>query len=73
MQEHNYLNNAEEEKENIKDTVLESGIVYCHYAWHSENSENTCDECRALDGQEFDYYDEVPERHIQIANVMLRL
>ena len=32
------------------------------YVWHSENSENTCDVCTELDGQEFDFYDEVPER-----------
>lgn len=60
--EHNYLEDAQEEKQDIRDTVLKGGIVYYHYVWHSENGENTCDKCRALAGQVFDYYDEVPER-----------
>ena len=29
---------------------------------YSENGEHTCEECRKLDGREFDFYDEVPER-----------
>lgn len=60
--EHNYMIDANEEKHDIEDTVLKGGIVYYHYIWHSENGENTCKECKALDGQMFNYYDEVPER-----------
>lgn len=61
LQEHNYLNDAEEEKENIESKVLKGGVSYNKYVWHSENGEHTCDVCSELDGQEFDYYDEVPE------------
>ena len=62
LQEHNYLNDAEEEKGNIESKVLKGGVSYNKYVWHSENGEHTCDVCSELDGQEFDYYDEVPER-----------
>ena len=62
LQEHNYLNDAEEEKVNIESKVLKGGVSYNKYVWHSENGEHTCDVCAGLDGQEFDYYDEVPER-----------
>ena len=62
LQEHNYLSDAEEEKGNIESKVLKGGVSYYKYVWHSENGEHTCDDCSELDGQEFDYYDEVPER-----------
>ena len=62
LQEHNYLNDAEDEKGNIENKVLKGGISYNKYVWHSENGEHTCDVCAELDGQEFDFYDEVPER-----------
>jgi len=62
LQEHNYKNDAEAEKVNIENKVLNGGISYNKYLWHSENSENTCEKCKELDGQVFDYYDEVPER-----------
>ena len=62
LQEHNYLSDAEEEKGNIESKVLKGGVSYNKYVWHSENGEHTCDVCSELDGQEFDYYDEVPER-----------
>ena len=62
LQEHNYLNDAEDEKGNIENKVLKGGISYNKYVWHSENGEHTCDVCADLDGQEFEYYDEVPER-----------
>ena len=62
LQEHNYLNDAEEEKGNIESKVLKGGVSYNKYVWHSENGEHTCDVCSELDGQEFDYYDEIPER-----------
>lgn len=58
----NYLSDAQEEKENIENKVLKGGVSYNKYVWHSENGEHTCDVCAALDGQEFDYCDEVPKR-----------
>ena len=62
LQEHNYSKDAQDEKENIETKVLKGGVSYNKYIWHSENGEHTCDVCADLDGQEFDYYDEVPER-----------
>ncbi len=62
LQEYNYQNDAQEEKENIEDKVLQTGISYYKYVWHAENSKHTCDKCRELDGQVFDFYDEVPQR-----------
>lgn len=62
LSEHNSINAAEKEKSNIKDVILKGGISYNKYIWHSENGEHTCDYCAELDGQEFDFYDEVPER-----------
>ena len=62
LQEHNHLEDAQEEKENIEDIVLKGGLVYYHYVWHSSDEDNTCDECRDLDGQIFEMEDEVPER-----------
>ena len=50
------------EMEDIENTVLKGGISYNKYIWHSENGEHTCDVCKSLDGKEFDFYDEVPER-----------
>ena len=62
LNENNYDQDAQEEKENIETILLKGGISYNKYIWHSENSENTCDVCKSLDGKEFDFYDEVPER-----------
>ncbi len=62
LQEHNYIDDAQEEKEDIENKVLKTGISYYKYVWHAENSEHTCDKCKELDGQVFDFYDEVPER-----------
>lgn len=62
LNKNNYLQNAQEEKENIETIILKGGISYNKYIWHSENSENTCDVCKSLDGKEFDFFDEVPER-----------
>ena len=50
------------ERADIENTVLKGGISYKKYVWHSENGEHTCDVCKSLDGQVFDFYDEVPER-----------
>ena len=46
----------------IETILLKGGISYNKYIWHSENSEDTCDVCKSLDGKEFDFYEEVPER-----------
>lgn len=62
LNENDYLEDAREEKENVETVLLKGGISYNRYVWHSENSENTCDVCKSLDGKEFDFYDEVPER-----------
>lgn len=62
LNENNYNQDAQEEKENIETILLKGGISYNKYIWHSENSENTCDICKSLDGKEFDFYEEVPER-----------
>lgn len=62
LNENNYDQDAQEEKENIETILLKGGISYNKYIWHSENSENTCDVCKSLDGKEFDFYEEVPER-----------
>ena len=43
LNENNYVQDAQEEKENIETTVLKGGISYNKYIWHSENSENTRD------------------------------
>ena len=53
---------SDSERTDIENIVLKGGISYNKYIWHSENSENTCDVCKSLDGKEFDFYDEVPER-----------
>ena len=53
---------SDSERTDIENIVLKCGISYNKYIWHSENSENTCDVCKSLDGKEFDFYDEVPER-----------
>lgn len=55
LMDNNYLADAQEEKNEIEDAVLKGGVVYYHYVWHSENGENTCDECRELDGQVFEW------------------
>ena len=62
LQKHNLNNEAKEEKQNIEAIVLKTGISYNKYIWHSENGENTCKVCASLDGKEFDFYDEVPNR-----------
>ncbi len=62
LNENNYDQDAQEEKDNLETTVLKGGISYNKYIWHSENSENTRDIWKSLDGTEFDFYDEVPQR-----------
>lgn len=53
---------SDSERADIENTVLKGGISYYKYIWHSENGEHTCEVCKSLDGQVFDFYDEVPER-----------
>ena len=62
LNENNYVQDAQEEKENIETVVLKGGISYNKYVWHADNNEDTCDICKSLDGTEFDFYDEVPQR-----------
>ena len=52
---------AEKNKQDAENILLKGGISYNRYIWHSENGEHTCDECRALDGKIFDFYEEVPD------------
>lgn len=42
--------------------LLKGGISNTRYIWHSENGENTCEACKALDGTTYDFEDKVPER-----------
>ena len=62
LNENNFSDEAEKEKENIENIILRGGISYNRYIWHSENGEHTCDECSSLDGQIFDSIDEIPEK-----------
>ncbi len=62
LKQNQMLYEADREKETASNLVLKGGISNCRYIWHSGNSENTCAECAALDGKEFDFEDEVPER-----------
>lgn len=62
MKLNNMHSEAEDENQKINETVLKGGISNVKYVWHSENGKNTCDKCKALDGKEFDFEDEVPER-----------
>ena len=62
LQEHHLDSQAQEEKQNIENNVLKTGISNNKYIWHSENGKKTCEVCASLDGKEFDFYDEVPER-----------
>lgn len=62
MKLNNMHSEAEDENRRNNDIVLKGGISNVKYIWHSENGKNTCDKCKALDGKEFDFEDEVPER-----------
>lgn len=53
---------SDSERTAIENEVLKGGVSYNKYVWHSENGEHTCEVCKSLDGQVFDFYDEVPER-----------
>lgn len=50
------------EQTNIENIILKGGISNTKYIWHSEHGEHTCKECLKLDGQEFDIFDNIPER-----------
>lgn len=62
FKQNNMLKEAEIESGNVSNLVLQGGISNFKYVWHSENSKNTCNECAALDGTEYNFEDEVPER-----------
>lgn len=61
LKENGYAKDAQEEKETLENMVLQGYISNTKYVWHTESGKNTCEECKALDGQEFDFYDELPE------------
>ena len=61
LKKNNCLTEAREQKKYIENGVLKGGISNVKYIWHSEHGEHTCDECRELDGQVFDFYDELPD------------
>ena len=60
LKQHNIIN--EEGNEDLEGVVLKGGISNVRYIWHSEQGEHTCDECAELDGQEFDMFDDIPEK-----------
>ena len=62
LKENNFIDKANEEKSNIEKTFLNGGISYNKYIWRSENSANTCELCKSLDGKIFESYEEVPAR-----------
>jgi len=61
LKENGYTKDAQEEKETLENMVLQGYISNTKYVWHAESGKNTCEECKALDGQEFDFYGELPE------------
>ena len=62
FKQNGFQSDAQNEAEKISDTILKGGISNIHYVWRCEKGENTCEVCKALDGKEFDMYEEVPER-----------
>lgn len=54
--------NGDTEKEHLSDTVLKGGISNIKYVWHSENTPHTCQKCLDLNGTEYNFEDEVPQR-----------
>ena len=62
LKDNNCVSEAQAEKDNIENIILKGGISNTIYIWRSENGEHTCDICSELDGQEYDFYDEVHER-----------
>ncbi|MBE7713367.1 MAG: hypothetical protein E7Z87_06455 [Cyanobacteria bacterium SIG26] len=61
LRQYKYTTEALQERKSIED-ILKGGMYNYNYIWKSENSSNTCEVCRALNGREFDFYDEVPQR-----------
>ncbi len=45
----------------MSDDVLKTGISYIKYIWHA-NGDNPCELCEDLDGTEYEFADEVPDR-----------
>ncbi len=62
LKQNNITKEAEIEKGNIENLLLKGYISNKKYVWHSEMGEHTCEVCADLDGQEFDSYEEVPQR-----------
>lgn len=62
LKENDLDQEAETEKDKISNLVLKSGINYYQYIWHAENTDSTCEKCRALDGTIFEFENEIPER-----------
>ncbi len=60
LKQHNIVN--EDDYDDLEGVVLKGGISNVRYIWHSEQGEHTCDECAELDGQEFDMFDDIPEK-----------
>jgi len=60
LKQHNIVN--EDDYNDLEGVVLKGGISNVRYIWHSEQGEHTCDECAELDGQEFDMFDDIPEK-----------
>ncbi len=54
--------NGDAEKQDISNTILKGGISNTKYVWHSENTPHTCQKCLDLNGTEYNFEDEVPER-----------
>ena len=62
LREHKYTSDSKDERKTIEEAVIKDWKNYYKYVWKSENSSKTCEICRTLNGQEFDFYDEVPQR-----------
>ncbi len=45
----------------MSDDVLKTGISYIKYIWHA-NGDKPCELCEELDGTEYEFADEVPDR-----------
>lgn len=62
FKKNNMLSEADNELQNVSDLVLKGGISNTRYIWHSEKGPNTCSKCAELDGTQYSFEDEVPER-----------
>ena len=62
LRENNYIKDSQEERKEIERILSDDLVGDSRYVWRSENSANTCEVCKALNGREFDFYDKVPQR-----------